>query len=98
MVRRSKGPRCRTRNKLRKHVRERGLSPITRAFQQFELGEKASIIIDPSIHKGQPHHRFHGLTGEIINKHGRAYIMSVRVGKKTKELIVLPEHLRKVNQ
>ena len=97
MVRHSMGPRRRTRNKLRKHVRARGLSPITRAFQQFEPGEKASIIIDPSVHKGQPNHRFHGLTGEVLYQRGRAYILAVKVGNKMKEVIVLPEHLRKVN-
>ncbi len=96
MVKRSRGPRSHTRKKLRKRARERGLSPLTRAFQTFEVGEKANIIIDPSVHKGQPHHRFHGMTGEVLKQRGRAYILSVRMGGKMKQCIALPEHLRKI--
>lgn len=95
MVRRSKGTRSKTRQVLRKRPRERGLPPITRVLQTFENGEKASIIIDPSVHKGQPHRRFYGLTGTVVGKQGRAYLIEVKSGKKKKTLIVGPEHLRK---
>jgi len=78
--------------------RERGLSPITRAFQQYKEGEKANIVIDPSFHRGQPHVRFHGKTGEIIGKRGDAYLLSVREKGKMKTTIVRPEHLRKPTQ
>ena len=97
MVKRSRGSRSKTRKKLRKNVRERGLSPITRTLQTFLEGEKANIVIDPSILKGQPHPRFHGLTGTIVGTQGNAYLVSVTVGNKDKELIIRPEHLRKIN-
>ena len=96
MVKRSKGFRSKTRKKLRKHPRERGLSPITRIFQEFEEGEHVNIIVDPSIHKGQPHPRFHGLTGTVMGTQGEAYLLDVKVGKKIKKLIIRPEHLRKI--
>ncbi len=95
MGRTSKGPRRRTRKKLQKRARERGLSPITRRFVEYEDGDTASIVIDPSVHKGQPHHRFHGLTGRILEKRGRAYLLEVRTGNRRKQVIVRPEHLRK---
>ncbi|UCE35871.1 MAG: 50S ribosomal protein L21e [Thermoplasmata archaeon] len=95
MVRRSKGTRSKTRQVLRKRPRERGQPPTTRILQTFEEGEKASIIIDPSIHKGQPHRRFYGLTGTIVGKQGEAYLLDVKCGNKKKTLIVRPEHLRK---
>jgi large subunit ribosomal protein L21e len=95
MVRRSKGTRSKTRQVLRKRPRQRGLPPVTRVLQTFENGEKASIIIDPSIHKGQPHRRFYGQTGTILGKQGRAYLVEVKVGRKKKTLVVWPEHLRK---
>ncbi|MFQ6127355.1 MAG: 50S ribosomal protein L21e [Thermoplasmata archaeon] len=95
MGRTSKGPRRRTRKKLRKRARERGLSPITRRFVNYEEGDMANIMIDPSIHKGQPHPRFHGLTGRILERRGRAYLLEVRTGKRLKQVIVRPEHLRK---
>ena len=97
MVKRSKGFRSKTRKKLRNTPRQRGLSPITKTFQVFDIGENANIVIDPSIHKGQPHPRFHGLTGKIKGTQGEAYIVNVKVGQKEKELIIRPEHLKKIN-
>lgn len=96
MVRTSKGLRKRTRQKLRKRARKRGLSPITYSFVEYQEGEKANIVIDPSIHKGQPHPRFHGHTGTVIGNQGRTYLLEVRMGKKRKKVVVSPEHLRKV--
>ncbi|MDI6916979.1 MAG: 50S ribosomal protein L21e [Thermoplasmatales archaeon] len=95
MVKASKGLRRRTRQ-LRKKPRERGLSPITRSLQLFNPGEKASIVIDPSIQKGQPHPRFHGLTGRIIKPQGSAYLLEIKDGNKIKKIIANPEHLRKM--
>jgi len=95
MVKASKGIMQGTRQKFRRNPRQRGLSPITRALQTFEVGQRAVILIDSSIQKGQPHHRFHGLNGKVVERRGRAYVMDVRFGGKTKQAIVLPEHLRK---
>ncbi|MFQ6107545.1 MAG: 50S ribosomal protein L21e [Thermoplasmata archaeon] len=95
MGRTSKGPRRRTRKKLQKRARERGLSPITRRFVDYKEGEMANIIIDPSIQKGQPHPRFHGLTGRILGRRGRAYLLEVKTGNRFKQVVVRPEHLRK---
>ncbi len=95
MVKASKGARRRTRGVFQKRARERGLSPITRIFQRFEVGEQASVNIDPSIHKGQPHVRFHGRTGTVTGSRGKAYLLKVRMGGKLKEIVVRPEHLRK---
>ncbi|MEE9152298.1 MAG: 50S ribosomal protein L21e [Thermoplasmata archaeon] len=95
MVRRSKGTRSKTRQLLRKRPRQKGLPNVTRVLQTFEEGEKANVIIDPSVHKGQPHRRFYGLTGTIVGKQGRAYLVEVNAGNKKKTLIVWPEHLRK---
>jgi large subunit ribosomal protein L21e len=71
------------------------MTPITHSFIDFEIGEKASVVIDPSVHGGQPHIRFQGLTGEIVGKQGRAYVLEVRAGKKLKQVIIGPEHLKK---
>lgn len=95
MVKASKGGRRRTRSVMRKRARERGLSPITKAFQKFEVGDNVHIEIDPSIHKGQPHVRFHGLTARVAGMQGNAYMLDVFAGNKKKQVIVRPEHLRK---
>ncbi|MHC1610948.1 MAG: 50S ribosomal protein L21e [Candidatus Methanospirareceae archaeon] len=92
---RSHGERKNTRKKLSKKKRERGLSPISRAIQSFSPGERVHIRIDPSVHKGMPHHRFHGMTGTVKGERGRAYIVEVSDGKRKrkKELFIRPEHL-----
>jgi large subunit ribosomal protein L21e len=95
MVKASKGYRRRTRYVMQKRARDRGLSPITRIFQTFEVGEKANINLDPSVHKGVPHVRFHGHTGTVVRMQGEAYLIDVRMGRKMKQVIVRPEHLRK---
>lgn len=94
MVKRSKGLRSATRHKLSRPRRQRGLSPVTKALQQFEEGTSVNIVIDPSYHKGQPHPRFHGLTGKVVATQGQAYLIQVRVGNMLKRLIVRPQHLR----
>ncbi|MFO8109955.1 MAG: 50S ribosomal protein L21e [Thermoplasmata archaeon] len=95
-MRKSKGTRQGTRNILRKKPRERGLIPITRALQHFDEGERARILLEPSIHKGQPHRRFHGKTGVVIGKQGEAFLLKVFDGNMEKKVIVRPEHLRRV--
>ena len=87
--------RTKTRTLLQKKPRARGLSPITRGFQSFEDGEKVNIIIDPSVHKGMPFSRFHGLTGVVIGQRGAAFEVSVKDGNKTKIVVARPEHLVK---
>ncbi|MFO8133251.1 MAG: 50S ribosomal protein L21e [Thermoplasmatota archaeon] len=95
MAKRSKGTRSKTRHVFRKKPRERGLSPITRALQQFEKGDRVSVVIDPSIQKGMPHRRFHGKTGYVTGRQGNSYTVDVRQGNAVKTVIARPEHLRK---
>jgi large subunit ribosomal protein L21e len=95
MVRSSHGPRKKTRQILSKSPRSRGLSPITHEFQVFEIGEKVNIYLDPSIHHGMPSVRFHGKTGTVKGTQGRAFVLAVKDGNKTKTVLSTPEHLRK---
>jgi large subunit ribosomal protein L21e len=81
---------------MRKKPRTRGVSSITRALQQFEIGASVSVDIDSAVHKGMPHHRFQGYTGRIEGTQGNAYLVGITVGKKHKTLIVRPEHLGRV--
>jgi large subunit ribosomal protein L21e len=96
MVKASHGLRRKGRNILRKSPRARGFSAITHEFVQFDVGEQANIHLDPGVHKGAPHVRFHGKTGRVLASQGRAYVLSVRDGDKYKTVISRPEHMRKV--
>jgi len=91
MVERSKGPRSKGTRKIKpKH------SGISRFFKEYKIGQKVLIKIDASIHKGMPHHRFHGKIGEVIGKRGEAYILKVLDGKKEKILFVNPAHIEEI--
>lgn len=96
MVRASKGTRQRTRQKFRKRPRDRGHPPVTHFLRVFETGEKAAIVINPSVHKGQPNKRYHGLTGTVVEKRGRAYVLAIKRGGLTKKIIAAPVHLKKL--
>ncbi|HTX61266.1 MAG TPA: 50S ribosomal protein L21e [Methanobacterium sp.] len=93
-MRRSRGSRSKTRYKLKKSIRVGRTNPITKKMQIFNEDDLVHIIIDPSIHKGQPHPRFHGKTGKVSDKRGRAYIVEINDGNKAKKLIIRPEHLK----
>lgn len=95
-MKKSKGIRQGTRKILRKKPKERGMIPVTRALQDFKEGEKVKIVIEPSVHKGQPHRRFHGRTGTVIGKQGKAFVLEVKDKNKKKKLIIRSEHLREI--
>ncbi len=88
------GPRKKTRYKLKKNLRERGILPVTRVIQNFDMGQKVHIVLEPSIQKGMPGRRFHGKTGTVIGKRGRAWIVEVPDGNTSKVVISRPQHLR----
>jgi large subunit ribosomal protein L21e len=95
MVKASKGIMEKTRQKFRRGPRQRGLSPITRSFRSFDVGERVTIVIDSSFQKGWPHNRFHGMTGTVVGRRGRAFLVDVRFGGRIKQAVVRPEHLRR---
>jgi len=96
LVRKSKGYKSRSRRLLRKHPRKRGLPSPDKLLYDYKVGEQVVILIEPSVHKGQPHKRFHGRIAKIMEKRGRAYVVMLKVGGKIKKAIVRPEHIRPV--
>lgn len=77
-------------------MRERGLPPVSRVIREFIPGSKVTIIIDPSVVKGQPHRRYHGKVGVVAERRGRGYVVEVSEGSSIKKIISRPEHLRVV--
>ena len=88
------GPRKKTRYKLKKALRKRGLPPMTSIIQQFDIGQKVHVICEPSVQKGMPHRRFHGKTGTVIGQRGRAWVLLVNDGGSEKTVIARPQHLK----
>lgn len=93
MVKSSKGSRSRTRGTLTKKVRERGLPPVTKFLQRFEVGDRVIVRLEASDPHGQPHPRYQGRTCIVLERVGRAYKLSFLDGGKPKELIANPIHL-----
>lgn len=94
MVKRSHGYRVGSRKLMTKKIRQRGMPSPSKILHQYNEGERVDIIIDSAIHGGQPHRRYHGRVGVIKTRRGRAYEVETTLGKKTKLLIIRPEHLR----
>jgi len=92
-MKKSRGYRAGTRRLLKKEPRERGKIRLSKLLFEYEPGSRVVIKVDPSVHKGMPHRRYHGKVGTIVDKRGRGYIVSVTQGDAVKEIIVRPEHL-----
>ena len=96
MVSKIGGFRRKTRHKLLKPRRTKGKISITNFFQTFDEGEKVVLKAEPAVQKGMYFPRFHGKSGIIKKKIGRCYKVEIKDGKKLKEPIVHPVHLKKV--
>jgi large subunit ribosomal protein L21e len=92
-MRKSKGYRSGARRLLTKEPREHGKLRLSKLLHEYQPGTSIVIKIDPSVHKGMPHKRYHGRVGKILNKRGRSYVVSVSQGDAMREIIVRPEHL-----
>ncbi len=95
MGRRSFGFLHRSRNFLSKIPREKGRPSPAKFLREFEVGDKVVIDFEPSVRGGMPHRRYQGKVGVVTGRRGDAYLVDVKLGGKTKHLIILPVHLRK---
>jgi len=95
-LRRSKGYRSGTRQLLRKGWKNGGMKPVSPLLRDYEVGEKVIIKIEPSEVKGQPHRRYQGKTGIIMERRGRAYVVNVQDGHKTRQVIARPDHIKSI--
>ena len=69
MTKRVGGFRRKTRDKLKKNIKDRGKISITRFLQKFKINEKVNLVAEPSYQNGMYHPRFHGKTGKIVGKY-----------------------------
>lgn len=89
----SHGFRFKSGRKLKKKVREKGLQ-LRKFLQEFSVGQRVVINIEPASQKGMPHPRYQGRSGVVVGQRGRAYLVQVEDGSKIKTLISRPEHLK----
>jgi large subunit ribosomal protein L21e len=92
-MRGSKGYYTGTRSLLRKPTREKGKPKISKLLHEYAAGDEVIIKMDSSTQKSMPHKRFHGKVGQIIEKRGRGYVISVPQGETRKTIIIRSEHM-----
>ena len=93
MVVKSHGGRRRTRGKFRSPER----LTVNRFMTDFSNGQKVALVVNSSSQKGMPFRRFHGLTGTVLEKRGRAFVVEIFDGNKKKTVMARPEHLKVLN-
>lgn len=96
MPERKGGNRRKTRQKFSKGLREKGKISLKDYFQQFEEGQKVTLLIESAYQKGMYHRKFYSKTGTIDGKQGECYLVNILDGKMKKKVIVHPVHLKKV--
>lgn len=80
---------------VRKRKRQRGKLALSKYFQEFENGDKVAIIREQSQNPKFPK-RIQGISGVIIGKRGKAFIVKIKQGNKEKTHIIKPVHLKKL--
>jgi len=81
---------------LRRHPRDRGKIALGRMLIGYTLGQMVRISINPAVHKGMPHRRYHGRVGIVAEKRGRSYVIAIDTGKVPRSIIARPEHIEPV--
>jgi len=80
----------------RKRVRTKGKKGLSRYFYNYKPGDRVALVLDLADQKGKFHKRFHGSTGVIEKKQGRAYVVKFLNGKVLKRIITNASHLKKI--
>ncbi len=94
-MRRSRGFRNKTRRTLKEKSRKK--VTITKRLKEVEVGAQVVVDIEPSFQNGMPHPRYQGVIGKVIEKRGRAYLISIKDKNKPKILISATEHIKPFN-
>ncbi len=90
-MRRSKGQVSKRSRLLRRRMSERRLG-MSKLLKTFKVGE--SVTVSPKMgYSGMPHPRYRGRTGVVKSTRGKAYVIYIRDGNASKQLIIPSVHL-----
>jgi len=79
----------------RKFIKSKGKVRFSRCFQEFKEGERVAIVREHSFNPAFPK-RIQGVTGEIIGKRGKAYLIRAKDNAEYKVYIMKPIHLKRI--
>jgi len=81
----------------RKKVRTRGKLQLSRYFQELEKGNRVAVVKEKSVRSSFPE-RIQGRAGTVEGKRGASYMVKIKDGKKEKNFLIEPIHLKKIKQ
>jgi large subunit ribosomal protein L21e len=96
MVKKLGSVRTRTRHKFQKSHREKGKISTSRFFNEFKIGDKVALDVEPAYHGGMFFRRYCGLIGEVSGTAGTCYEVRIKDQNKSKTLIIHPVHLKRM--
>ncbi len=89
MVKRSHGSMSRRTRRLTGKTR----ATVSDFVKTFEIG--STVVIDQQAYEmGRPDIRYTNKNGRVVAKRGKSYVVEIVDGRKTKQLISHPIHLR----
>lgn len=80
-----------------KRIQSRGKPGFSKIFQEFNKGESVAVIKEPSVGSKFPF-RLQGLTGVVIGKRGKSYMIEIKTQNKKKKFLIEPVHLKRIKQ
>jgi len=96
MTRRLDGFRKRTRSLLKKERSQKGKLSIRKFLQKLEIGEKVHLDAEPSYQNGMHRPKYEGKYGIVKSKKGSCYEIEIKDMSKTKNVLVHPIHITKI--
>lgn len=78
-----------------KQIRRKGKLSLTNYFKELKEGDKVAIVRELSLPVYFPK-RIQGLSGVVVSRKGSSYVVRLRQGRKVKDFIIKPAHLKKI--
>lgn len=80
-------------SKRTKKLIRRKRSTISELIKSFSIGQK--VLLSPTPYRmGLPNPKYANRHGEIVEKRGDSYVVRIRDGKKKKDIVAHPIHLK----
>lgn len=93
IVRKAKGPRSGSRHKMQTRRR----ATVSDHLKEFAMGDRVAVKLQPNMYnKGYPYITYHGVSGSVVEKRGRSYVVEFHDKDKKKWVILSPVHLKRL--
>ena len=79
-----------------KKIREKGKLKFSEYFKQVNENDIVALKVDEGVNCSFPR-RYQGRSGKVVGERGKFKIVQIKDGRKEKNFIVHPIHLKKLN-